>query len=285
MYGTTNILSLNVALSCIIAVLFYLFGMYLSSPPESLKKVTIISITNSNKSLSCIPLPAPFLYITVHSKYPNILKYSRNGCAIDTSVLIDGPLSQETELRQIIIGNYMGESSLYVADAQTPNSSVLVYGECLSDNQNRRKYKATIVDYNTNNGASHPYGITFDKNNNVFVSFQHTDVVLHFHHNSFAAMPISDAFSDRRESFYNGTFFQFGRPGMHGSEERGLRGIAHVNNNLWIANENKDGVYVISPKGVKVSFVKIKKPVGIFFDNNTSVVFVGSKSSKAKVTK
>lgn len=49
-------------------------------------------------------LGSPFLYVTFHDKFPNIFKFSRNGCLLQTDVLKGGPLikkrkHKQTELR------------------------------------------------------------------------------------------------------------------------------------------------------------------------------------------
>lgn len=121
-------------------------------------------------------LGPPFIYLTVHDEIKNVAKYSRDGCLLATNVLENVGVNSKTELRSIAVGSYKGEEALYVADAYTKNSQLLVYGPC--DANGVRPYKATVVTTNMNSGAVHTYGITFDSNGNIYASFQHTDNAL-----------------------------------------------------------------------------------------------------------
>ena len=121
----------------------------------------------------------PYLYLTVHDapqnilKYrfdskivfifwtlpfefvPSKLKYSRDGCLISTKVLSDGPLGGSTELRSLLRGDYRNEPALYVADASSRNSRVLLYLRCKGD---KWCYHSDAVSMVKNVGVDHPYG-------------------------------------------------------------------------------------------------------------------------------
>ena len=145
---------------------------------------------------------APFLYATTHHEVQNIMKYSRNGCLLSSSVLKGKKLLDEhvVELRSIAIGSYEKmENVLFVSDACSGDSFVDIYSNCNFDG--KREYMKTVVSTDMNGGADHAYGICFDQDGNVYVSFQHTDCVLRFYKNTFEPMPIAPALlSDRKYS-------------------------------------------------------------------------------------
>jgi hypothetical protein len=86
------------------------------------------------------------------------------------------------------------------------------------------------------------------------------------------------------DDFYNGTFVQFGLPDKHSSTERGIRAIQWVKNytELWITNEDLDGVVVVNREGKLLGSIFIKKPVGLYHspEDHPDVVFIGSKFKK-----
>eukprot|EP01041_Mallomonas_annulata_P003707 gene3707-7371_t len=224
---------------------------------------------------------APYLYVTVHDMIHNVLKYSRDGCLLESNVLSGGPLSH-AELRGARIGTYMQENgALYVTDASTDNSQVLVYGACNS--QGVRPYRNTVVTTGSNPGADHAYGIAFDSSGNIYVSFQHTDVVLGFYKDSFRPMPLPSSISYKQGSFYQGTFFQYGKPGEHEAAEQGIRDIAFVGKYMWIANEDINSVAVVDSTARIIFNLEIDHPVGVYYDRTYDMVFIGSKSDYGAV--
>jgi hypothetical protein len=152
----------------------------------------------------------------------------------------------------------------------------------------RRNYIIDIVDevgfpYNTRRGATHPYGIGQDEQGNVYVSFQDTDSVLRFSYDPSAPrvtyytkqdlltgsfVPIESPsglplLKKDDYSYFNGTFVQFGTPSDIGSTgDMGIRSILFVEKNLWVANEDLDGIVIVNPEGVYVGFVSVKSPIG-----------------------
>lgn len=71
-------------------------------------------------------LGAPYIYATVHSDLPNILKISRDGCVLSHDVLIGGPLTLQAELRSLAMNSYGNREALYVSNSQDGRSSILV---------------------------------------------------------------------------------------------------------------------------------------------------------------
>lgn len=47
-------------------------------------------------------------------------------------------------------------------------------------------------------GADHTYGVTFDDDGNLYVSFQHTNSVLRYEHDSFRPMEINRELESNR---------------------------------------------------------------------------------------
>ena len=68
---------------------------------------------------------------------------------------------------------------------------------------------------------------------------------------------------------------------MHDQSTQGIRAIVWVENlqQLWVANENLHRVLIVDSMGKFVGTIKIKNPVGLFFDRPRNMVFVGSKKS------
>lgn len=229
----------------------------------------------------------PYLYVTTHDAPYNLLKYSRNGCLLSDKVLKGHThLSLDTtELRSVVIGKYKGEHGyLYVADASKDLSQVLVYSNCIADgdDKGRRSYVTTVVDVSMNPGADHTYGLCFDYYGNVYASFQHTDVVLRFTADDFEPIPWPPAIEMlKRDDFFDGTFMQFGRPEEHAKDDQGLRSIISVRTDIWIAQETYNGVVIASINtGVIIEVVPIYQPIGLFYDENLDLVFIGSKSKR-----
>ena len=68
---------------------------------------------------------------------------------------------------------------------------------------------------------------------------------------------------------------------MHDPNTQGIRAIVWVEHlqQLWVANENLHRVLIVDNLGRFVGTVKIKNPVGLFYDRTKNIVFVGSKKS------
>ena len=108
-------------------------------------------------------LGPPYLLLTVHHEFPNVLKYTRDGCLLSTTVLKGGHISTPenplyTEFRSIAVGSYQDkEDVLYVNVATTKDSHVMVYGNCSAEDGSR-EYLDTVVSTQINTGANHAYG-------------------------------------------------------------------------------------------------------------------------------
>ena len=60
-----------------------------------------------------------------------------------------------------------------------------------------------------------------------------------------------------------GTFYQFGKAGEHSESEQGIRSIVRVGDDIWIANEDIDGVAIVSiSTGMISNIVVIPSPIG-----------------------
>ena len=58
-----------------------------------------------------------------------------------------------------------------------------------------------------------------------------------------------------------------------------MRSIAWVGKQLWIANEDLHRIVIVDTFGVYLAKVKVKNPVGLIYDKEKGIVFVGSKKS------
>lgn len=248
----------------------YIFFIFLASRSLEAHK--------HKKNTDC--LGPPYLYATTHHEVQNIIKYSRDGCLISTEVLQGGPIfgNHYMELRSIKLGEYKGKEALYVADAMTSDSYLSVYGEC--DSEGKRTFITNIVSTDVNEGADHTYGICFDQDKNVYASFQHTDVVLRFYKDSSDPMGLPPALRDYHKwrDFYPGTFVQFGKVGIHRLSEQGVRSILNYNDTIWIANEDIGGIVITRiSTGVVENIIVVHNPIGLHYDNQSGLIFVGSK--------
>ena len=64
---------------------------------------------------------------------------------------------------------------------------------------------------------------------------------------------------------------------MHDSSE-GIRAVAYVKGDIWIANEDLEGIAIVDiPTGMITSIVMIPCPIGLHYDKSSNLVFVSSK--------
>eukprot|EP00596_Hydrurales_sp_CCMP1899_P008805 CAMPEP_0119052534 /NCGR_PEP_ID=MMETSP1177-20130426/73798_1 /TAXON_ID=2985 /ORGANISM="Ochromonas sp, Strain CCMP1899" /LENGTH=354 /DNA_ID=CAMNT_0007032131 /DNA_START=329 /DNA_END=1394 /DNA_ORIENTATION=+ len=233
-------------------------------------------------------LGAPYLYVTVHDKTENVLKYSRDGCLLSTNVLIIDSKEDlhDVELRSMAVGKHKDNEALFIADASNHNSRILVFGNCIEDhssvNYGRRPFVTYVTDGYHNSGVDHSYGVCLDGEGNIYVSNQHTDCVLRFAVGSFLPMKIPQALQlDHRLKYYDGTFVQFGLPKEHEKASQGIRAITHVHKNIWIAHEELSAVVVADVASGAVSeVIPLDVPVGLFHDEVNGVVYVSCKSKE-----
>ena len=66
---------------------------------------------------------------------------------------------------------------------------------------------------------------------------------------------------------------------MHDESTQGARAIVWVGKQLWIANENLHRIIIVDSDGDYLAKVKVKNPVGLIYDAERGMVFVGSKKS------
>jgi hypothetical protein len=285
---------------------------YMSFHSSTNSKHGIFYSNNDHPASPSSCLGPPYLYATTHHEIPNVIKYSRNGCLLSTEVLVGGPFinitRREPRLRNVVIGSYKDkEDILYVAEIIGSKSAVSIYGSCKRDqdvapapaesNTNKKNGKATkkdkgerrflttLITSDQNQGASHPFGITFDKNKNIFISFQKTDLILGFRKDTFQPLPMPSALNrpplglnDDGVKYFPATFFQFGSVGSHPLSEQGIRSMEVVNDDLWVANEDINGVAVIQlSTGFISNIIVINDPTDVFYEKSRNLVFIGSK--------
>jgi hypothetical protein len=127
-------------------------------------------------------LGPPYLYISYHESH-NIMKYTRDGCPLSPNVLWFGGAIGSTvgSIRGMVNHPYGGEN-------EDETGRVLVFDSCAEVN-GMRPYLKTLVDVRTSPGAQHTYSLAFDSRNNMYVSYQHTDVVLRYSNATFRPLP------------------------------------------------------------------------------------------------
>lgn len=223
-------------------------------------------------------LGAPYIYLTQNGK-PHVLKYSRDGCLLSDNVLAINP--EVALLRSMIFGPYKGvEDQLFIADAgrtDYKDSKILVYGSCNASGV--RPYLATAVQQKWQSGAMHAYGLAIDSKGNLYSSFQRSQSVIRFSADTFEPGPLSEALQDVSPPPAPGTFFRF----TFSSTGAGIRAIAIVGDNLWIADEKADGLTVVDSNGYQIRRVPMRRPIGIYYCSRSNLVFASSRSSYGMV--
>lgn len=241
-------------------------------------------------------LPAPYLYVSYGTDH-NIFQITRDGCVMMDKVLYGVP-RKKLELRSLAIAEYKGKSSLYVADAARKTENILVFGQCSNWGKMRTHQTSTMGKDSEyfKEGAKHAYGITFDNQGNLYVSYQHTNAILRSTRDEFHPLPLPQAMKDREASegikLYEGTFYQFGLPIIQKSKDQGIRSIAWANHSsaagelLWVANEFEDKVYILNHDAAVVHTLTVAGPIGIYYNRNDegiyvkNRIYVGSRSGK-----
>lgn len=131
----------------------------------------------------------------------------------------------------------------------------------------------------------------------------HTDVVLRFSKDTFEPLPPSRNLSTLEiatskgsitrmkgfsapagdtDYFYNGTFVQFGAPGLHNVTAQGVRDILWVRNytQLWIANEDLSAIIIVDQQGAYIGSIALAGAIGLYTTEALPFVFCSSKSKK-----
>lgn len=138
-------------------------------------------------------LGPPYLYISYHESH-NIMKYTRDGCPLSPNVLWFGSAIGSTvgSIRGMVNHPYGTiKDAFFIANAgenEDDVGRVLVFDSCAEVN-GMRPYLKTLVDIRSSPGAQHTYSLAFDSHNNMYVSYQHTDVVLRYSNTTYKPLP------------------------------------------------------------------------------------------------
>jgi hypothetical protein len=234
----------------------------------------LLSLAGPAPAVAASCLGAPFLYISINGN-PGVMKYSRDGCLLSKNILAKD--EQTGMLRSMAVGSYHGRQALYLADAgssdDSKNSKIILYGECNADGI--RPYLATAVAQQELGIPMHAYGLALDAESNLYSSFQRAESVFRFSADTFKPQPLPPALQHANPAPAEGTFFQL----TYASSGSGVRAIAFVGENLWIADERVDGITVVDPNGYSIRTIKMRNPIGVYYDAELKLVFVSSKSS------
>jgi len=133
---------------------------------------------------------------------------------------------------------------------------------------------------------------------NIFVSCQHTDVILWYDLDTMEekALPLTLQLDSSKHPYYPSTFYQFGYP--HGgrmpleSRQEGARGIIAITTNdgsrkLWSANEDISGIMVIDIlTGLAENFLIVECPISMYHwkleDGGDDRIYVGSSTTHSQ---
>lgn len=210
--------------------------------------------------------------------------------------------------------------SLIVADSSYSSSQLLKFGSC-SRWTGMRILTGKIADYNSNEAVQHPYSISLDDDRNIYATFQNTDVLIRFRADTYEPLPsppmlrestmLIQKLIDTQDSkkkknktdnstvdydssyndiiFYPGTFVQFGSIGMHSHVNQGIRAVQFVRARphgriatVWVTNKNLNTIFVFDAiSGNITSAIPLGDPIGLHVNYQHSLMFVGSKASKA----
>ncbi|KAJ1432271.1 hypothetical protein B484DRAFT_395063 [Ochromonadaceae sp. CCMP2298] len=184
------------------------------------------------------------------------------------------------EPRGIILNQYNNSPALYVADAYSTDSYLGIWGDC--DSKGNRHFIKAALSTKLNAGIDHLYGMTFDAEQNVYTSSQHTDVVQRFYKDTFEPMPfppyLEETYKSKAMTTFPGTFMQFELPTVHKSSKQGVRDLAHVHGEIWIANEDIDGVTLVDTfTGKVLDLIPVQNPIGLHYEPELGLVFVSCK--------
>jgi len=71
--------------------------------------------------------------------------------------------------RSVSIGTYQGEEALYLADAKSKDSYLLLYSKC--NHEGKRNFIKSIAATHDTAGVDHTYGICFDQKGTIYLSY------------------------------------------------------------------------------------------------------------------
>lgn len=100
-------------------------------------------------SSTCVDIGPPYLLTTMHGgagkrSVNNVVKFSRNGCTLSTSVLEE---SEEVNLRELRGLALLPSGSLIVLNAYRLDTQALLYGSCSPDDHTTRPFTGRILDH------------------------------------------------------------------------------------------------------------------------------------------
>lgn len=82
---------------------------------------------------------------------------------------------------------------------------------------------------------------------------------------------------------FEGTFAQFGEPKDAFKADRGVRGLTYVNGNVWICNEDLEGILVMNVNSGKViHMIMLNSPISCYHTpkNKDNIVYCSTKNTR-----
>jgi len=216
-----------------------------------------------------------YFYVTFHGgsghhDVNQVLKYSSSGDALG-EVLSGHQVDNLNELRSMTLDGSSPNSALLIANAKSSESRIVVFGPCDSDG--KRSYIDDLVTTDQDDDLDHPYGVAIDGSGNVWVSNQHSDRITRYH--------------SMRNKAKAGDAIKPNPFAMSGSGE-GTRGIAYDKQHdlVYVADEANDIVRVFDASSRSALHqISVSNPIGLFIEETTAVLYVGSKDDDAPSVK
>jgi hypothetical protein len=74
-------------------------------------------------------------------------------------------------------------------------------------------------------------------------------------------------------------FVLTGQPNEHDKSQQGIRAIAHVNGNIWIADEDLSSIVLADELSGRIQeLIPVETPIGLYYHEGMKLVFVSCKS-------
>lgn len=239
-------------------------------------------------------MASPHLYISFHggsqkNAWNNIHVFTLKGKkapfnkAIDKSTL---PANLKmSELRDFVIGP---DNKLYLINAYKKYNQILRFKR--NSSKTPFSFDAIFSEYNKkqNRALIHPFQLAFNKEQNLFVSCQDTNIVWSTYGPTAktpgVAMPVASTYKKNQHIFLPGTFIPSFKEYSSPYSLKTVRGIAYgANQELYVADELLNTVNVFN--GKTGAFIKtlvdtsnypnLHQPVHLLF--HESILYIGNK--------
>jgi hypothetical protein len=235
-------------------------------------------------------------YVTFHGgaeqkALNNIHVYSHDGQVLRKALDTDH-LPAQVELRELRGFVFGSADGLFVANAFREYSQILRFSRKL-DKHGQHHFREIFVksDPVANPGLSHPFCLAFDRDGQLYVTSQNTNLVLRYYGPDSAEglagtpMPLPPALARLPfEMFSPGTFCASTKQVSHGLNA--VRGAIFANGLLYVANRDFDCVSKFDPvtgtdRGRLIAPGLIDKPIHLAVSGDT--LYIGNRGNESVV--